>query len=83
MFVHIEKKCVRFTSVGLGSYLIVLLGAQWLSGRVHDSRQGAAGSSLTGVTMLCPWPRHIYPCLVLVQARKTRPGITEKLLTGT
>ena len=25
----------------------------------------------------------MYPCLVLVQARKTRPEITEKLLTGT
>ena len=44
---------------------------------------GAAGSSLTSVTVLCPWARHIYPCLVLVQPRKTRPDITEKLLTGT
>ena len=35
----------------------------------------AVGSSLTGV---------IYPCLVLVQPRKTRTDmITEKLLTGT
>ena len=35
-------------------------GAQWLSGRVLDSRPrgwGAAGSSLTGVTALCPWAR--------------------------
>ena len=23
---------------------------------------GAAGSSLNGVTVLCPWERHIYPC---------------------
>ena len=29
-------------------------GAQWLSGRVLDSRRRAAGSSLTGVTGLCP-----------------------------
>ena len=34
----------------------------------------AAGSSLTGVTALCPWARHIYPSLVLVQPRKTRPA---------
>ena len=27
--------------------------------------------------------RHINPCLVLVQPRKTHPDITEKLLTGT
>ena len=29
--------------------------AQWLSGRVLDSRPKAAGSSLTGVTVLCPY----------------------------
>ena len=42
--------------------------------------RGAAGSSLTGVTALCPWARHIKPSLVLVQHRKTRPYITERLL---
>ena len=42
----------------------------------------AAGSSLTGVTALCPWARHIYPSLVLVQPRKTRPCLTERLLMG-
>ena len=31
-----------------------MLGAQLLSGRVLDSRPGAAGSSLTSVTVLCP-----------------------------
>ena len=41
------------------------------------------GSSLIGVPVLCPWERHINPCLVLVQPRKIRPDITEKLLTGT
>ena len=29
-----------------------------------------------------PWARHIYPSLVLVQPRKTRPYITERLLMG-
>ena len=29
-------------------------GAQWLSGRVLDSRLRVAGSRLTGVTALCP-----------------------------
>ena len=43
---------------------------------------GFAGLSLSGVTALCPWARHINPCLVLVQPRKISPSITEKLLTG-
>ena len=29
-----------------------------------------------------PWARHIYPSLVLVQPRKTRPFLTERLLKG-
>ena len=45
--------------------------------------RGVAGLSLTSATALCPWTRHINPCLVLVQPRKTHPDITEKLLTGT
>ena len=44
---------------------------------------GVADSSLAGVTVLCPRARHINPCLVLVQHKKTRPNITEKMLTGT
>ena len=38
--------------------------------------QGVMGSSLTSIIVLCPWARHINPCLVLVQPRKTHPGIT-------
>ena len=30
----------------------------------------------------CPWARHIYPSLVLVQPRKTHPCLTERLLMG-
>ena len=57
------------------------MGAQWLSGRVLDSRPRAAGSSLTGVTAL--WSlRKTHPSLVLVQPRKTRPYITEILFMG-
>ena len=29
-----------------------------------------------------PWARQIYPCLVLVQPRKTCPCLTERLLMG-
>ena len=65
----------------------------WLSQHDHRERSGsvvecltrdwrAAESSLTGVTALCHWERHIYPSLVLVQPRKTRPCLTERLLMG-
>ena len=41
-------------------------GAQWLSGRVPDSRRKAAGSSLTGAaTALFLWARYINHCLKL------------------
>ena len=44
--------------------------------------RGAAGSSLTGVTALWSLSNHIYHSLVLVQPRKTRPCVTERLLMG-
>ena len=44
--------------------------------------RGTAGWSLTSVTPLCPWARHINPSLVLVQPRKTHPCLTERLLMG-
>ena len=40
------------------------------------------GMSRDGVTALWSLSRHIYPSLVLVQPRKTRPYITERLLIG-
>ena len=44
--------------------------------------RGAAGLSLTGVTALWSLSKTIYPSLVLVQPRKTRPCLTERLLMG-
>ena len=44
--------------------------------------RGVVGSSLIGVTALCPWARHINLYLILVKLRKTRPDINEKMLTG-
>ena len=35
--------------------------------------RGVAGSSLTGITALCPRVRHINPSLVLVQPKKIVP----------
>ena len=48
--------------------------AQWLSGRVLISRPRSRGFE--------PHRRHIYPSLVLVQPRKTRPCLTNRLLMG-
>ena len=60
--------------------IILLSGAQWLSGRVLDSRLWGCGFE--------PHWRHcvvslsINPSIVLVQPGKTRPFITERLLMG-
>ena len=59
-----------------------LEGAQWLSGRVLDSRPRGSDSSLTCVTALWSLSRTHYPRLVLVQPRKTRPCLAERLLMG-
>ena len=58
------------------------------SGRVLDSRPGWGGGGGWGgqiwaspASLRCgPWARHIYPSLLLVQPRKTRPCLTERLL---
>ena len=56
------------------------MGAQWLNGRVLDLGPRVRVSP---ASLRCgPWARHIYPSLVLVQPRKTRPFITERLLMG-
>ena len=44
--------------------------------------RGATGLSLSSVTVLWSLSKQIYPSLVLVQPRKTRPCLTERLLMG-
>ena len=59
-----------------------VMGAQWLSGRVLVSRPKGCGFEpylRHGVVSLS---KNINPSLVLVQPRKTRPFITERLLMG-
>ena len=66
--------------VCVGCTLVVLE----ITGREHSDSvveclspdRGVAGSNLNSVTALCPRARHINPCLVLVQPRKTCPNIT-------
>ena len=58
------------------------MGAQWLSGRVLDSRPKGRGFEPHRRHCVVVLEQDIYPSLVLVQPRKTRPYITERLLMG-
>ena len=57
-----------------------LEGAQWLSGRVLDSRPRGRGFEPHRRHCIVSLSKNINPSLVLVQPRKTRPFITERLL---
>ena len=58
------------------------MGAQWLSGRVLDSRQMGRGFKPHRRHCVVSLSKNINPSLVLVQLRKTHPFITERLLMG-
>ena len=58
------------------------LGAQWLSGRVFDSRRKGRGFEPHRRHYVVSLSKNINPSLVLVQPRKTRPFITVLLLMG-
>ena len=57
-------------------------GAQWLSGRVLDSRPKGRGFEPHRHHCVVSLSKNINPGLELVQPRKTRPFITERLLMG-
>ena len=57
-------------------------GAQWLSGSVLDSRPKGRGFEPHRRHCVVSLSKNINPSLVLVQPRKTRPFITERLLMG-
>ena len=61
---------------------IVTEGAQWLSGRVLDSRPKGRGFEPHQRHCIVSLSKNINPSLVLVQPRKTHPYITERLLMG-
>ena len=58
------------------------MGAQWLSGRVLDSRPRGRGLEPHWRHCVVSLSKNINPSLVLVQPRKTCPYITERLLMG-
>ena len=57
-------------------------GAQWLSGRVHDSRPRGRGFEPHRHYCLVSLSKNGNPSLVLVQPRNTCPFMTERLLMG-
>ena len=57
-------------------------GAQWLSGRVLDLRPKGRGFEPHRRHFVVSLSKNINPSLVLVQPRKTRPYITERLSMG-
>ena len=57
-------------------------GTQWLSGRVLDSRPKGRGFEPHRRHYVVSLSKNIIPSLVLVQPRKTRPFINERLLMG-
>ena len=58
------------------------MGAQWLSGRVLDWRPRSRRFEPHRRHCVVSLSKNINPSLVLVQPRKTRPFITERLLMG-
>ena len=58
------------------------MGTQWLSGRVLDLRPRDLGLEPHRRHCVVSLSKIINPSLVLVQPRKTRPFITERLLMG-
>ena len=61
---------------------MVSQGAQWLSGRMLDSRLKGRGFEPHRCHCVVSLSKNINHSLVLVQPRKTRPFITERLLMG-
>ena len=59
-----------------------VMGAQWLSGRVLDSRPRGPGFEPHWPHCVVSLSKNINPSLVLIQPRKTRPFKTERLLMG-
>ena len=60
----------------------LVTGAQWLCGRVLDSRPRGRGFEPQRRHCVVSLSKSMNPSLVLVQPRKIRPFITERLLMG-
>ena len=79
---HLGAVCKNILLEGLSPVHSANLGVQWLSGRVLDSRPRGCGFEPHRLHCVVSLSKNINPSLVLVQPRKTRPFITERLLMG-
>ena len=79
-----QARIVKAVTILLGIRIntISTEGGQWLSGRVLDSRPKGHGFEPHRRHCVVSLSKNINPSLVLVQPRKTRPFITERLLMG-
>ena len=66
----------------IGQFYKGILGAQWLSGKMLDLRLRGRRFELHKYHCVLSLSKNINPSLVLVQPKKTRPFITERLLMG-
>ena len=73
---------VQIAHMNATCYHICTMGAQWLSGRALDSRPKGRGFEPHRRHCVVSLSKNIYLSLVLVQPRKIRPYITERLLMG-
>ena len=67
---------------GIFSWTQIIMGAQWLSGRVLNSRPKGRGFEPHQRHCVVSLSKNIYPSFVRIQSMKTRPFITERLLMG-
>ena len=73
---------VLIWNIHLVLHIYPFMGAHWLSGRVLDSRLRGHGFEPHRRHCVMSLSKNIYPSLELVEPRKTRPFITERLLMG-
>ena len=88
---HGNVQCVSSGGISLVNIFLMVMhvsghmtqqGAQWLSGRVLDSRPKGCGFKPHRHHCVVSLSKNNIPSLVLVHPRKTRPFITERLLMG-
>ena len=73
---------IKFILNNINHFMFGMTGAQWLSGIALDSRPKGRGLEPHRRHCVVSLSKNINPSLVLVQPRRTRPFITERLLMG-
>ena len=82
MLVYVCAHILLFFDLLVWYQSIQMEGAQWLSGRVLDSRPKGRGLEAHRRHCVVSFSKNINPSLVLVQPRKTLPYILERVLMG-